>query len=72
MKYTYTPARQKHWLGVITARTTAHNQRTEKTERNRQICQLRRDGRTFEEIGANFGISMQAASKIWHRDKRKY
>ncbi len=48
------------------------NQKTEKTERNRIICELRRNGLTNEEIGRRFGITMQMVSKIWIRDNLKY
>ncbi len=53
-------------------RNNAYNKRTEKTERNRQICKLRRNGWTTEQIGAQYGISMQAVSRIWNRDRVKY
>lgn len=53
-------------------RSTEHNRATEKTERNRQICYYRRKGWTFDDLGAHFGITAQAASKIWRRDREKY
>lgn len=53
-------------------RSTAHNKAMEKVERNRRICELRREGLTLEAIGERFDISMQAASKIWRRDRDRY
>ena len=53
-------------------RTTAHNEAMEKTERNRQICYFRRKGWTLDDIGGHFGITPQAVSKIWRRDREKY
>lgn len=52
--------------------SNGHNQRTEKTERNIEICRLRGQGMTNQAIGEKFGITMQMVSKIYHRDRDRY
>ena len=58
----------QHWIW----QRSIENERSKKVERNRRICDLRRQGMTFEAIGLELGISMQRASKIWHRDIKRH
>lgn len=37
------------------------------TERDRRICELREQGKTYKEIGVLFGISAVRASQLHHR-----
>jgi Zn finger protein HypA/HybF involved in hydrogenase expression len=44
---------------------------SERTERNRQIVELRSNGRSFVSIGKMFDIDSTAARNIWERETEK-
>lgn len=41
------------------------------TLRDTQIIQMKRDGRTFDEIGAHFGVTKQVVHRCFHRGLRR-